>query len=224
MSVFDPPRWDYHDLNDDNEESPFPDINCNNKSPSDLQPLLDNDENNDKNNKFTVFSLNIRSCRMNFSSLKAFLITFCLNFSLIILLETWLTEEIDFMFNLPGYNQLNLYRNGHGGGVKVLYRDIFDVNQLDRYTFLNNVIECLTFSISCGRLNYVVSSIYRPPSSNVFDFNNFISDNLLNDLCGNSKVIIVGDLNINLYNPLNLNSIKEYINLLWGYKHYKHSN
>ena len=216
MSEFDPPRWESPDLNEDNEQSPFPDINCNYTAPSDLQSIFDNNN----NTKFSIFSINNRSCRMNFSSLKSFLVTFCLNFSLIILLETWLTEEIDFMFNLPGYNQLNLYRNGHGGGIKVLFRDYFIVNQLDRYTFLNNIIECLTFSISHGNLSYVVCSIYRPPSSNIFHLNNIIADNILNDLSTSSKVIVVGDLNINLYNPLKLNSIKEYINLLWGYSFY----
>ena len=36
----------------------------------------------------------------------------------------------------------------------------------------------------------------------------------------NSKVIVVGDININLYNPLSNKSIQEFIENMWGYNYF----
>ena len=62
---------------------------------------------------FSILHLNIRSCRRNFPLFHVFLTSLLTNFSYIALTETWLTKDIDLLFNLEGYNEFSMYRNGH---------------------------------------------------------------------------------------------------------------
>ena len=63
---------------------------------------------------FFILYLNIRSCRWNFPLFHVFLTSLLTNFSIISLTETWLTKDIDLLFNLDGYNGFSMYRNDHG--------------------------------------------------------------------------------------------------------------
>ena len=62
---------------------------------------------------FSILHLNMRSCRRNFPLFHVFLTSLLTNFSIIALTETWLTKDIDLLFNLDGYNEFSMYRNGH---------------------------------------------------------------------------------------------------------------
>ena len=60
---------------------------------------------------FALLMLNIRSCKKNFNQ---FLACFCdvlSSFSCILLTETWLTADVDNVFDIPGFYCFNLYRN-----------------------------------------------------------------------------------------------------------------
>ena len=48
-------------------------------------------------NRFSIMSVNIRSCRKNFSMLLALLAQFVLKITIIVLVETWLCEDINFV-------------------------------------------------------------------------------------------------------------------------------
>ena len=37
--------------------------------------------------------------------------------------ETWLTPERDKIFNIPGFYCYDIYRNQHGGGIKIYLKD-----------------------------------------------------------------------------------------------------
>ena len=81
--------------------------------------------------------------------------------SVFIFIEFWLTENIDFGFNITGYNQINLYRNHYGGGIKV-YHKKFEIKALNEISFINNFIEILTSHLISQNLKYVFIVIYRP--------------------------------------------------------------
>ena len=162
---------------------------------------------------FSVVNFNIRSCRKNFPLFLAFLNQLLFSFSVICLTESWLSQDTDFDFNIDGYNQVNSYRNSRGGGIKVFYRDNYFIKILNDLTYVNNLMEVITFWLIDGSQRFLFSCIYRPPSSNANDFNASFSQYLSN-LPLNSRIFILGDININLLNPYNHNYVNEYISIL----------
>ena len=189
------------------EESDIPSINCVYRT----HDRFVQDSKQFSSKYFSILNFNIRSCRRNFPSFFTFLCSLFCNISLIVLTETWLTEEVDCGFNIDGYNQLNLYRNIHGGGLKIFYNDNFRANIIAECTFVNSFIEVLTFFLIGCNFKYIICAIYRPPSSNPLLFIECLF-NILSKLPNNSKVIIIGDINLNLYNPLGLNYIEAFVN------------
>ena len=170
-------------------------------------------------NNFSLINFNIRSCRQNFASFIAFLSTYftILKLSVVVLCETWLSESSDCGFDLPGYSQVNLYRNNHGGGIKAYCNNDYKIELVNFLTFLNNVIEVLSFYVIGNNFKYLMIAIYRPPSSCPRMFNDILINQILSRIPLNTDVIITGDINFNLFNPLNLNYITEYINNLLSF-------
>ena len=70
-----------------------------------------------------ILMLNIRSCRKNFNMFLAYFFQFLTYFSCIILTETWLTEEQDNVFTIPGFYHYNIYRDHIGGGIKMFIKN-----------------------------------------------------------------------------------------------------
>ena len=154
----------------DDELNVIPTVDCKYHSPASLSATMNSDINNSENN-FSILALNIRSCRKNFISLTSFLNTFVLKFSIIMLVETWLSSETDYGFNLQGYKQYNQYRNNHGGGIKILYDELLTLDILEDYSGINDIFEVVAFYL-CGKgFKYLISCVYRPPSSNPNEFN-----------------------------------------------------
>ena len=161
---------------------------------------------------FSIFGSNIRSCRKNFVALESFLSLFMYKLSVIVLCETWLLKSIDNNFNITGYNQLNLYRSTHGGGLKIFYDDSFISNVIQECTVLNDFIEVVTFYLIGGNFKYIICSIYRPPSGCITSFNRFLFNDILSKFANIHQIIIIGDININLFNPLKLRCVNDYMN------------
>ena len=119
-----------------------------------------------KTKSLNVLTYNIRSCRKNFASFASFLSLFTVKFTILILCETWLSDDVDYGFDLDGYSQFNVYRNIHGGGLKVYYDEGIDnIKLLENFTFANNIVEIITFMITTSTVKYVVCGIYRSPAS-----------------------------------------------------------
>ena len=187
----------------------LPEVDCDYISPDQVYNKIKSP----RNNNFSLFHLNIRSFRKNIDSLITFLNTYLIYFTVIILTETWLTESINPPNLMNGYNQIDLFRNSHGGGIKILYRDFLSVDIVNEMTFLINELEICSFYLLGRSFKYLICSVYRPPSSSVRRFDYF-SENVLNRLPLEKDVVFVGDFNVNLYNPLNMNVISDFINLM----------
>ena len=110
----------------------LPHIDCSHKCPNELATDLVNRN----KNSFSIIGFNIRSCRRNFASFTAFLSLLMIEFSLIVLYETWLTADVDYGFTLPGYEHIDVYRNNFGGGIEILYHSKFNIEVLDDLTFV----------------------------------------------------------------------------------------
>lgn len=194
------------------EDNPdlLPQINCSQFSVADisnLRPMV---------NTLSVFHVNIRSCRENFHMLEALLSSSGKQFDIIALTETWLSSNVDHTYDILGYNVFNLYRDGRGGGIKIYVRRCHTAKLINNLTFISDYCEILTLNIHNSNINFNVSCVYRPPSVNIHDFNTEFSENILSILA-NANSLLVGDFNINLYNPRKQNYIDDFITTLSGY-------
>ena len=173
-------------------ESPY--IDCRYYSPAQLKTRL----NSYDESSFSVFAANVRSCRKNFSSLTGLLSTILFKFSIIILVETWLNQDIDHCFNIDGYKQINLYRNSHGGGIKVLFMNELCIQILDDFTLVSELLEIVTFYIFGKNFKYLVSVIYRPPSASARNFNEVFFNDFIDKFPRGVRTFLIGDFNLNL--------------------------
>ena len=163
----------------------------------------------------TVLMLNIRSINRNFN---AFLSEFCNYFklfSVIAFTETWLTEERDVAFNIPGFYSFNLHRNQYGGGLKLYIKEGFKAKLLDSFTVSTNSYEILSVELDICTCKYIFMLVYHPPSSSAQINLEFI--NLFTQLVRTVKnfklpVIVAGDFNLNLFNPGNFSYIDLFVN------------
>ena len=85
--------------------------------------------------------------------------------------ETFFNDINVSQGNLPGYHGLHKYRDTQrGGGVSVYIReDISIVRTID--TPYTCGLESISVLIRKAKLNFVVSEFYRPPNSNLHEFN-----------------------------------------------------
>ena len=162
--------------------------------------------NYNSNKSFSILNYNIRSCRRNFPLFITYLSQLIFKFSVIVLTESWLSSAIDQGFDIPQYKQLNLYRDSHGGGIKVLYSDVFSAHIIDHLTYVSDHMEVLAFWLIGGTFKFLFCCLYRPPSVNKTEFNDVFIQYLLN-LPNAANVFIVGDTNMNLFNPQKIFSI-----------------
>lgn len=191
----------------------FPNVNCrkttiNEFSKLKLQP-----------NSFSIIHVNIRSARENFSSLESLLSLNKQCFDVIALTETWLSENTDHTYNLLGYKKFSLYRNGRGGGITVYVKGSHAVELVNGLSFMSEITEVLTLNIHNANINFNFSCVYRPPSTSIHDFNSALSDHIF-PLLNQSKSILCGDININLFNPRNINSIQDFISTMSGHNYF----
>ena len=115
-------------------------------------------------NKLSILYLNIRSCRRNFDTFLNYFSHFLLKYSFIVLVETWLTKSFCKLFTLCGFKHLDSFRANDGGGIRIYYRNTFDVKLLPDFTTVSNVYEVLTLEIVCPEKNLLFSVFYHPPT------------------------------------------------------------
>ena len=84
---------------------------------------------------------------------------------------------------------------------------------------MNDSYEILSLSISNQNLNFIISGFYRPPSSSISDFNDFLIDSFLPSVAS-FNTVICGDFNINLLNPSNSLTTNNFINSMIGFNFY----
>ena len=169
---------------------------------------------------FSLLSFNIRSCRRNFASFVTFLCGLMFKFSVLVLVETWLTEGSDCAFDISGYKQVNLYRDNFGGGIKIFYDDMLNI-EIDRnLTFVNDIMEVITFVLIGANFRYLICCVYRSTAANAVLFNEMFFSRVINRFPLHEKVIVTGDFNLNLYNPLKLTYIDVFLTSMLGHGYF----
>jgi len=169
---------------------------------------------------FSIFNLNIRSLPRHYSELLSYLSTLKLNFSVIGLTETWLTDATADLFELEGYNHFKLFRScRRGGGVSLYVKDNLDAQMRDDLSVINSNFEIMVIEIRKSAAidrNIVLTVVYRPPNSDIQVFNEYLSDLILKTKIENKTAYFIGDFNINLLDIDNHVLSSEFIETMYS--------
>lgn len=166
-------------------------------------------------NELSLMLCNIRSCRKNFNNFTCHFNDVIHNYSCIIFVETWLTDVYNNLFSVRGYKTFDSYRCQYGGGIRLYVKDTYNTVVLSEFCIVNAVCEMLTVEISSMHNRFVLCCIYHPPTSDHginYEFIELVCQKFTL-LCNMGVLVIVGgDFNLNLFNPLKLNYISHFMN------------
>lgn len=167
-----------------------------------------------------IIHMNIRSIKKNFDEFIYYLNNCKTKFEIIILSETWISEDSEFVFNIEGYSVVN--RNNRftrSDGLCVFVRKDIDFQNIDvKLDNVNSIIIKFNFNNSF----YQLMALYRSPS---LEINAFLLslDSYLQNISKDLSVIVMGDININIMDENHLNYLtNEYLSVLQlnGFKSY----
>ena len=149
------------------------------------------------NNSFSVAHLNIRSIPANFSAFLSFIDSLDHCFTVIGLSETWLNPSNVSTYGISGYNHVYQTRcTSRGGGVSLFVSEKIVYSEMSDYCMVNDYIESLFVKITNNGMAFVPGVVYRPPNSNVIQFNETLNDILAQ--VSHMPCYIMGDYNIDL--------------------------
>jgi hypothetical protein len=157
-------------------------------------------------NLVNYLHMNIRSINKNFDQFICYLNQCETKFHVIVLSETWITDDSQCGFLIDGYRTIykkNRYTKSDG-------LCLFIQNEID-FVMLDHEIDkanCLSVELKIENRNYTLLSVYRSPSLNIADFINSF-DSFLQNTVNDSTFLIVGDMNLNLLE--NCNITNEYL-------------
>ena len=176
----------------------------------------------DKNN-FSVFHLNVRSLPKNQCDLVNYLNTLNTEFSVIGLSETWLNTNNCTLYDIDNYDHVCQYRqNKKGGGVSLFIKSDITYKVIDPLKVNDEFMECIFVEIDdchvCpGKKSVLVGVVYRPPNTNLSDFNSRLEGILQLLKKENKLVYIMGDFNVNLLGIDTHPASSDFLNLLYAY-------
>lgn len=148
---------------------------------------------------FTVFNYNIRSFNANGDAFLSLFGSLATPPDCIVLTETWLTDDNKNICNIDGYISYHTVRQkGRSGGVSVFCDSLFTSDVITELCISNETIESCVVRLQCGIEKWILFAIYRPHSDSVDNFNRQLQVMMNHELLRNQKVILMGDLNINL--------------------------
>ena len=152
-----------------------------------------------KNPSTFLLNFNIRSFYANIDAFKVFISSLIVSPQILILTETWLTKDNVEFCSIEGYNPHHTIRSvGRSGGVSVFTADHLNTKYVSELSISNETIESCTISIKSENYELFILAIYRPHSGTIDNFNDTLLSILNSPILVNKKVILTGDLNINL--------------------------
>ena len=98
-------------------------------------------------------TINMRSVCNKFNEFIGHLSKLKGNITFILLTETWLSEAVDLLYEIPGYISYNMYRNGRGGGLKLYVLENLKFKVLQ--TPVTNCCEALLVSANVPRIGNI---------------------------------------------------------------------
>ena len=171
---------------------------------------------------FSLFHHNIRSLPRHYNEITSFIDNLNIAFTVIGLSETWLTTSNCDLYNFNGYNHVYQYREHRpGGGVSIFILE--NINYVVRSDLSRNssFLECIFLEIPKSEHFYakdiLIGMIYRPPNTDIREFNKSFSE-ILSIIHSESKVVyLMGDFNVNLLNSETHTTSAEFIEMFYSY-------
>jgi hypothetical protein len=146
-------------------------------------------------NNFSCMSFNVASLKENFLS---FQINITDHFAptVIGLCETKLTNELQDLYNLPGYNLFTNNNLSNKGGVCLFINNRLTVVPKPELTFIRPGIETIFVDIFSDNEVKTVGMVYRRASEiSVDNFSEIMSELLSSVDLAHNKVYVMGDFN-----------------------------
>jgi hypothetical protein len=135
-----------------------------------------------------IFTSNVRGLVKNWKSIKQIDLN---RYDVLLFNEIWQIRDFENLV-IEGFVLANLYQRteNRGGGVVIYIRDTFKFSKYES-PVVNGILESTSIILK----NFVITSIYRPPSGNKDQF----VDKLIEwaESLGGKKVYIGGDFNLN---------------------------
>lgn len=159
----------------------------------------------------SIAYMNIRSLRKGFTSLLTTINNIINKLTILILIETNITNNENDLYSMKGFNSIFLNRDGNGGGIAVYIKE-----NIAFTTISLNVKSFETIQIDLNVNNQIITllPIYRPPALNINEFLAEI-DTTINSIKKKRELIIIGDMNIDI---LKLNNVTiKYIDMILSY-------
>ena len=154
-------------------------------------------------NSFSVVHINARSLMNKLDNLQILLESTNIKFDVIAVSETWKTDLSAHLIYINGYNKISNRRfdGRQEGGVALFVKNSIDYGI--KTTANIKTFESVFIEISCEfKQKMVLGTIYRPPNTDLSNFNIGFESVLKPLLNRNVKCILCGDYNINLLNHL----------------------
>lgn len=204
----------------------LPNSDCKYYSTDDFNNLINKNPNFNKS--FSLFHLNINELKPHFDLFKINMKLAKLNFSVIVITETWLNHLTYDLFELEGYNMVNTGRDcisnlRPGGGISIgiktdlIYKTRPDLNFSCSYLISeSSFIEIENIN---GK-NIIIGGIYRHKEDTKKNIETYIEflETSINKIKKENKVLyLIGDTNLNLLKYENKSSITEYLDTLFSH-------
>ena len=149
----------------------------------------------------SIINYNLRSFNANNDNFDVMLNSLVKFPEIITQCETWLNTESQ---NLSPYTNFKSYHTVResprlGGGVAVHVKNTFSSEKITSLSNCNESIESCVVKVGRGDSSFIfIVCIYRPPNGSITSFLPYLLEILNSDMLKNGKVIILGDLNINI--------------------------
>ena len=133
--------------------------------------------------------------------------------------ETWLKDSNCELFSLSGYDLVEYHRSDRvGGGVGLFVSNSVHYNERTDFNVFNNVYESVFIEIQENfSKNTIVGMIYRPPGSNIMEFNDTFIKTLDRIKQENKKCYLLGDWNIDLLNYESHSQTANFIDMMYSF-------
>ena len=124
-------------------------------------------------------------------------------------------ENIDKLYEIPGYKFINRHRtDSRGGGVAIYVKDSINFERCFDLEGSHLEIIVIEIFIKANKTKNIISNCYRPPETDYFpkNFNELFNESLSLINATQKEVILLGDMNVNYLKP---NENKEFKSMLY---------
>ena len=162
----------------------------------------------------SIMSFNIRSMKSNFVNFEAELLDFKKIFDIMGFCETHLTDSIEALYKIDGFNRFALNNESNKGGVCIYLRDNLVCKERQDLSIVEEHLEVIFIECLYMKKSLTIGMLYRRPETSIDRFMEDLTT-ILNKI--NGRCILMGDFNLNLLKCNNNNHVNNFVNLMSQY-------